>query len=922
MKYTLLCTLILFVSQLTFAQNENEIHSTRPSKSSSVPSYIQFKEDAKVELNQVFNWLNEEYNLDSKISFQLINSFEDKIGVVHDRYQQFFDGKKVKNAMWIIHSKDAYVVSMNGLLYQKMEEHAFQIEETNALEVALNFVGAESYKWQIPSEEQLLKRITNNQDASYFPKAEFLYLQTGEKGRFIPAYQFTIYAHSIVYKANIIVSAQTGEIISEEKLIHQADVVGTATTAYSGVQQITTDSNAGTFRLRESGRGNGINTFNMQQGTSYGNAVDFTDADNNWNNVNANLDQYATDAHFGAEKTYDYFLLEHNRNSIDNNGFQINSYVHYDVGFANAFWDGQRMTYGDGDGSIPPLTALDVVGHEISHGLTSFTADLIYSEESGALNESFSDIFGTAVENYARPGNWDWLIGGDWGPGFRSMSDPNQFGDPDTYLGVNWDPNEEVHINSGVQNHWFYLLSEGGTGTNDNADNYNVAGLGIEAAGDIAFRNLTVYLTPASDYDDARFFAIVSATDLYGGCTPEVESTTNAWYAVGVGDVYVPVTVADFHSNVTTSCEVPFTVNFQNTSSNGVSYLWDFGDGQTSVNTSPSHTYLNFGDFTVSLAVDGGVCGTDSKTYINYIDIDASLPCNYVMTTSGSNSSGSCSGTLTDSGGNAGNYGDNETSVFTIQPAGAQSVTLNFNQFDIEAESSCNYDYLEIYDGPNQGSGLIDRYCNGSTPPASITSTGGAITVKFYSDEYVTNAGFVISWSCNIPLQEPVSDFSSNVTVTCDGVVNFTDLSLYTPTSWLWDFGDGQTSTIQNPTHTYATTGFYTVQLTVTNSMGNSTKTYTDLIHYDVCAAIGENSSIGYSIYPNPASTMLFVKSGNVDIDNIELSDIYGRIVLVQSKENEIMEVPVERLKGGTYFILAKDIQGNVLGTNKFIKVE
>ena len=122
-------------------------------------------------------------------------------------------------------------------------------------------------------------------------------------------------------------------------------------------------------------------------GTNYAAAVDFTDADNTWNNVNANKDQYATDGHWGTEKTYDYYLTKHNRNSVDNAGFALNSYVHTNLvafGYANninAFWDGTRMTYGDGGVSgtttYTPLTALDVCGHEITHGVTERTSNLV-----------------------------------------------------------------------------------------------------------------------------------------------------------------------------------------------------------------------------------------------------------------------------------------------------------------------------------------------------------------------------------------------------------------------------------------------------------------------------------------------------------------------------------------------------------------
>ena len=180
----------------------------------------------------------------------------------------------------------------------------------------------------------------------------------------------------------------------------------------------------------------------MNENTTYGSAVDFTDGDNYWNNFNADQDEVATDAHWGAEMTYDYFLNEHGRNSIDGAGFTLNSYVHYDNSYANAFWDGSRMTYGDGSGSWSPLTALDIAAHEIGHGLCNFTANLVYQDESGALNESFSDIWGAAIENHARPTNWNWLIGEDIGSALRSMSNPNAAGDPRhvfrNQLGTTW----------------------------------------------------------------------------------------------------------------------------------------------------------------------------------------------------------------------------------------------------------------------------------------------------------------------------------------------------------------------------------------------------------------------------------------------------------------------------------------------------
>ena len=343
-------------------------------------------------------------------------------------------------------------------------------------------------------------------------------------------------------------------------------------------------------------------------------------------------------------------------------------------GFVNAFWDGSRMTYGDGGGGFTPLTSIDIAGHEVTHGLTTFSADLIYADQSGGLNESFSDIFGTAIEQYARPGDWNWLIGEDIGGALRSMSNPNIFGDPDTFEGEGWIPaggfdSGGVHINSGVQNFWFYLLTEGGTGTNDNGDDYDIAGIGIDDAAAIAFRNLTVYLTPSSQFADARFFAIESAIDLFGDCSFQVVQTADAWFAVGVGDgLYSAVAVADFSTPDTLGCALPFTANFTNESQSASIFEWNFGDGETSTEESPSHVYTEAGTYTVTLSI-GGLCGEDEITYEELITVDPTADCIVILPEDGTyNLQNGCEGTVYDSGGPDAPYGPGEDAIVTIAP--------------------------------------------------------------------------------------------------------------------------------------------------------------------------------------------------------------------------------------------------------------
>jgi bacillolysin len=831
----------------------------------SIPNYVKFSKGKEIPLNKLESWLKRFYKSDATYGLKLIGQQDDQIGYTHYRYQQTIDGIPVKFGMYIAHVKNGLVESINGELFDNVSTATASMTEASALNSALNYINAESYKWEILAQEEHLKYELEDPTATYYPKGELVLISNNAniQDALVLAYVFNIYSEKPFGRKEVYVNAQTGAIVWEENKIHEADVTGNASTLYSGTKTITSDNASGPFRLRESGRGNGIRTYSNGNTTTYSTA-DVTNGSANWTVPDATLD-----AHWGAEMTYDYFLNEHGRNSIDGAGFALISHVHHDNNYQNAFWDGQRMTYGDGSGNNTPLTSLDIAGHEIAHGLTSNTANLVYQAESGALNESFSDIFGNSVERVARPSQFSWEVGEDLNWVIRNMANPNANGDPDTYFGTNWasltgGDNGGVHTNSGVQNFWYYLLSDGGSGTNDNGDAYTVNALGLTDAGRVAFRNLTVYLTNSSQYADARFYAIQSAVDLFGACTSQVGEVTNAWYAVGVGSVYSPNTVSDFTSPLISSCSAPFTVNFSNTSVNGSTFAWDFGDGNNSTQTNPSNTYNNYGTYTVELVADGGItCGIDTEIKVAYITIDSTLACITTLPTSGTASTETaCAGILYDSGGAGGLYGDLEDAQITISPPGAGSVDLNFASFDIEPGSSaglCDYDYIEIFNGPDGTFPLIGRYCNNNIPTV-VSSTSGSITLVFHSDQSVVGAGFEINWSCNIPSQPPTSEFSSDVDTTCTGVINFTDLSTNGPTGWGWDFGDGLgTSTLQNPGYTYVANGLYTVQLTSTNVNGNDVETKTNYIFVDRPAA---PTTVGVTICENNTGNISASGSG------------------------------------------------------------
>jgi Zn-dependent metalloprotease len=253
-------------------------------------------------------------------------------------------------------------------------------------------------------------------------------------------------------------------------------------------------------------------------------------------NVNSGWDPASVSAAYGARQTYDYFLQTFGRNSIDDAGMNLFSVVHFSQNLANAFWSSPYMVYGDGDGAIFGALAgcLDVAAHEMSHGVIENSANLIYQFQSGALNESFADIFGAMVDRN------DWLLGEDCtiaAPGYlRNMANPEQSLNPQPTKWSEYqilpidDDNGGVHINSGIPNRAAYLLAHG----------LSIEGLGSSIGKakmeQIFYRALTIYLLQQSTFLDARIATIQSADDLYGASSVESLAVAAAWDAVEVTD--------------------------------------------------------------------------------------------------------------------------------------------------------------------------------------------------------------------------------------------------------------------------------------------------------------------------------------------------------------------------------------------------
>jgi bacillolysin len=892
------------------------------SEETKLPNFIRFNPGQEIDETQIPFWAGASLNISKSLQLVAYKTETDELGMTHTRYREYFNNIPVEGTMVITHSKNGRVISVNGDYIQQAEAlTAPVLSEKTALASALKKVSAKIYQWQDSKAMEIARIAHNDPNFTYYPKGELVVIHK-QKADHNPAsyrlaYKFNVYAAVPLYRANVFVDAATGEILDEQNIICTADVVGTAVTKYSGTVTMTSDNyGTGQYRLRETGRGNGIETYNLNGGTAYTN-TDFTSASSNWNV--SGTDQAASDAHWGAEKTYDYYKSTFNRNSIDNAGFKLLSYVHYSTNFVNAYWNGSEMTYGDGNPSqgYNIMTALDVCGHEITHGLTSNTAAL-GSGEAGALNEGFSDIFGTTIEHYARPNKWDWLMGADistTGAGLRDMSNPKAIGQPDTYQGTNWDPNGEVHQNNGPCIFWYYLMCMGKSGTNDKGSVYNVTAIGMADAAKIAFRALTVYFTPTTTYATARTYAIQAATDLFGACGQQTITCTNAWYAVGVGAQYASGGVTSaFSASAVTSCSVPDSVHFINTTANGTSFSWTFGDGGTSNLANPVHVYTQAGTFSVKLVSVG--CGgstKDSITKSSYITISPPAapsasgvtgcsPFTTTLTASGS-------GTLTWRDGSGTQVGTgtsyttpsltNTTTYYVSSSTVPASVTgAPANNTTLGAGGYLNAAHYLIFDASSSFTiKTVDVYASaatGSTPTVTLSDSSGnvlqtvalnltaaglnTVTLNFHvSPGFKYRLG---ASGANINLYRNNAGATYPMNVAGLASITGTDVTATAPTYYYW---------------------FYNWVL---QKDGCTSPSAPVVVTVNVCAGINNPASAGkLMVYPNPANDYFTIKNISGML-HLQVYDMTGKQVYEENHQSgDDMQINTTSWSQGLYFL-------------------
>jgi Zn-dependent metalloprotease len=464
---------------------------------------------------------------------------KDADGAVHTRYERTYAGLPVIGGDLVIHER------AGGRTVTKASSGRVFVPATRA-----KLGAAEARKSAVSAAR---KERTRDPVTAEAPRLVVLLNAAAEP---VLAYRSQVtgtQADGTPSRLEVLTDATTGRTLRSAEQIHS----GTGNSRYSGRVQIGTVNADGVYKLTDPDRG-GHSTYDLTTG---GNGALVTDDNDVWGDgTNADRQTAAVDAAYGQRETWDFYKDRFNRSGIADNAVGATSRVHYSHGYANAFWDDLCfcMTYGDGLGDAKPLTELDIAAHEMTHGVTSATADLNYTGESGGLNEATSDIMGTAVEFFANSSSDvpDYTIGEladvrGTGKPLRYMDQPSKDADPVKGTSQDyWTPDikkQDVHHSSGPANHFFYLLSEGSGEKVVNGTVYNspthdglpVRGIGLSNATDIWYRALTAYMTSTTDYAGARAATLQAAADLFGQGSATYEAVGNAWAAVNVGARFV-----------------------------------------------------------------------------------------------------------------------------------------------------------------------------------------------------------------------------------------------------------------------------------------------------------------------------------------------------------------------------------------------
>ncbi|MGW6270114.1 M4 family metallopeptidase [Streptomyces sp. NPDC055060] len=599
--------------------------------------------------------------LGAKEQLVVKNVAKDRDGTLHTCYERTYDGLPVLGGDVIVHTPPAALakgaVSTTYNTKRKLEVPSTTATFTKASAEKKALSAAKALDAEKPTKDSARKVIWAGKGT---PTLAWETVIGGLQDDGTPS------------RLHVVTDATTGK----ELYRYQDIQTGVGNTHYSGQVSLTSTRSGSSYTLTDATRG-GHKTYNLNRATS-GTGTLFSQTSDTWGDgTTATAATAGADAAYGAQETWDFYKDTFGRSGIKNDGKAAYSRVHYGNAYANAYWDDSCfcMTYGDGTGNNNPLTSLDIAGHEMTHGVTSNTAGLNYSGESGGLNEATSDIFGTGAEFHAGNSSdvGDYLIGekvdiNGTGAPLRYMDKPSKDGNSaDSWSSSLGDL--DVHYSSGPANHMFYLLSEGSGSKTINGVTYNsstsdgvaVTGIGRDAALKIWYKALTSYMTSSTNYAGARTAALNAASALYGANSAQYAAVGNAFAGINVGSHITPpssgVTVTNPGSQ---SSVVGSAVSLQVQASSS-------GSGSLTYSASGLPAGLSINSSSGVITGTPTAAGTSSTTVTVKDATGASGTASFAWTVSSSDGGGSCSAAqlLANPGFESGNTGWTNSDVIT-----------------------------------------------------------------------------------------------------------------------------------------------------------------------------------------------------------------------------------------------------------------
>jgi Zn-dependent metalloprotease len=583
--------------------------------------------------------------LNDQHAFAMKNHIGDELGQVHTRFQQSYNGVKVWGGEAIMHiDTDGRELPMTDVLMRNLHLNTNpSMEPREALAVAHAAIAPKGAYTEEPSAELVIYPQSANVLAAHARSKNEADIDAMDLERQVTRYTLAYHVHATLLNGaeetrsqDYLINAHTGEILKSWDTLHTAAANGTGKSQWYGTVALNTNSVTSGFELRDTTRGTGGTfgnnvTTNLNHGTS-GTGSIYTDADNAWGDGNgygsgtttsttgATGQTAAVDQHHGMAATWDFYKNVLGRNGIDNTGKAAYGIMHYSSNYDNAFWQDSCfcMTYGDG---APPSGSygeadLDTVGHEMTHGVCATTANLTYSGESGGLNESNSDIFGTCVEFYVLgaggtgsvvPDNAGtgtitanyMMFENSWGhagQALRYMYKPSLDGaSPDAWSSTIG--SKDVHYSSGPMNRCFFFMARGATTTGDTSTTYlpsGMTGIGNDKAARIWYRTLTTKLTASSNYAAARTGAIAAAQELYGAGSAAEQAVWNAFHGINVGAAWTsstPTAPAITTQPASTSVAVGTAATFSVTATGSATLAYQWRKNGTNITSATAASY-------------------------------------------------------------------------------------------------------------------------------------------------------------------------------------------------------------------------------------------------------------------------------------------------------------------------------------------